>query len=382
MRENRACRFDRDANSFTPGLPASPWPRATFPFRRKADSKSEPVVAAGILPLRSRHRHFTRCLGLFRRSGSTTENRGRCPGGDRTVKALFSTFDPESELSRLNRMVRPFAASGDLVAVLKEYETWQHLSGGACSAKTGALVQAWSDAEKAGRVPHASELASLAQPTLNLAGSWTKERGTVTRTTNHPLNLNSVAKATSFTAFRGSANATARGGRSAARCGRRHDGLGRCVPGRHPGSSAPGRQRLPADVILLNDAAVATSGGYQRFYRIGEKRSSHILDPKTGRPAMGVSSATVTAPTSIMANAVATTLCVLDPREGIRFVESMPGVECLIVTSADKQFRSRGFAALGSFLSRREQTGRRPLWERQERRGGQEGKSRSVAGGT
>lgn len=73
---------------------------------------------------------------------------------------------------------------------------------------------------------------------------------------------------------------------------------------------------------------------------------SHLLDPRSGMPAHAVCGATVVAPKSVTANALATILCVLGPEEGFKLVERIPGAECLLITSAGKQLRSRGFAAL------------------------------------
>src|SRR6185369_5073049 len=84
------------------------------------------------------------------------------------------------------------------------------------------------------------------------------------------------------------------------------------------------------------------SGGYERFYTIGGKRYSHIFDPRTGRPAGGAAGATVVAPDNVAANALATTLCVLPPEEGLKLVASVPGAECLIIAADGRRFRSAG----------------------------------------
>lgn len=39
-------------------------------------------------------------------------------------------------------------------------------------------------------------------------------------------------------------------------------------------------------IVLLKDAALATSGDYRNFYEIDGKRYSHVIDPRTGSPAL------------------------------------------------------------------------------------------------
>jgi hypothetical protein len=95
----------------------------------------------------------------------------------------------------------------------------------------------------------------------------------------------------------------------------------------------------------LQSGAIATSGGYERYYTIAGKRHSHIFDPRTGRSAAGAASATVIARDNVTANALATTLCVLTPDEGLKLVAAMPGVECFLVGQDGTQYRSAGFAA-------------------------------------
>ena len=100
---------------------------------------------------------------------------------------------------------------------------------------------------------------------------------------------------------------------------------------------------LPLAMLELKDGAVATSGNYQRYFTIAGKRYSHILDPRTGQPAEGVASATVVARDNVTANALATTLCVLSPEEGLRLVRQTPGASCLLVCADGSQVRSDGW---------------------------------------
>src|SRR5258706_15798311 len=80
-----------------------------------------------------------------------------------------------------------------------------------------------------------------------------------------------------------------------------------------PAENAPVRGTL-----VLREAAVATSGGYARYFTIGERRYSHLIDPRTLRPVEDVASATVVASDCVTANAMSTAACVLGAREGAR----------------------------------------------------------------
>ena len=64
------------------------------------------------------------------------------------------------------------------------------------------------------------------------------------------------------------------------------------------------------------------------------KRYHHILDPRTGRPAVGLSSVTVVAPKAELADGLATAAFVLGPRRGFDLVKKHAGVEALMVTTS------------------------------------------------
>ncbi len=260
------------------------------------------------------------------------------------LRKIFSTYDATSEISKLNGTREPVKVSAEMAEVLTAYEVWQRKSGGAFNGQVGELVRVWKDGEKANRVPDAVALdrivADLSEPGWKLDATT----NTVTRLTDQPLNLNAIGKGyiiqKASDAVRKehptvSALLVNLGGDILA-WGETSWAVGVQDPANHFDNAAP------IAGLRLKNQAVATSGGYQRFYTIDGKRYSHIFDPRTGRPAGGVASATVVANDNDTANALATTLCVLKPEDGLKLVASVPGAECLIVAPDGKQHHSAG----------------------------------------
>lgn len=83
-------------------------------------------------------------------------------------------------------------------------------------------------------------------------------------------------------------------------------------------------------VLRVRGGSVATSGDYQRCGFVDGVRYHHILNPRTGYPARGVVSVTVVCDRCADADALATAVFVMGATDGLAFVESRPGVECVI----------------------------------------------------
>jgi len=90
----------------------------------------------------------------------------------------------------------------------------------------------------------------------------------------------------------------------------------------------------------LDNNAVVTSGNYEKFVEFNGKRYSHIIDPRTGWPVSGLTSATIFAPRAELADALATSVFVMGRETGIDFINQLPGVECVIVDDQGKIFES------------------------------------------
>jgi thiamine biosynthesis lipoprotein len=93
--------------------------------------------------------------------------------------------------------------------------------------------------------------------------------------------------------------------------------------------------------ITVSNAAVCTSGGYERRSP-HDAGVHHLLDPRTGLPAGGVDSVTVVSPRAMLADGVSTAAFVLGADEGLALLQHT-GVEGLIVTSDRRRLATSGF---------------------------------------
>jgi len=97
------------------------------------------------------------------------------------------------------------------------------------------------------------------------------------------------------------------------------------------------------EVLHVSDAAVCTSGDYERKAP-NAARGHHIIDPRTAASPNALASVTVVAPTAMVADAVATAAFVLGPAEGLRFCELL-GVEALMLSLSCERYATRGMSS-------------------------------------
>lgn len=235
------------------------------------------------------------------------------------------------------------AVSADLLTVLRLYENWQPATGWALNAQVDVLRAIWKTAENEGRLPEPEPLHSLVRVMRSPAWNIDSASGLVTRTTSHTLDLNAAAKGYIVQrvgeVIKSNFPNIASG---LVNLGGDMFGWGRSWPIGIQNPKTPEENAIPLAAVRLNNSAVATSGGYQRYFVIDSRRYSHLIDPRTGQSAESVCSATVTARDSTTANLLATTLCVLGVEEGLRLIESISGVECLLVNASGEVFTSSG----------------------------------------
>ena len=100
----------------------------------------------------------------------------------------------------------------------------------------------------------------------------------------------------------------------------------------------------------IRHGGLATSGDYERYVLIDGRRYGHIVDATTGWPVQGLASASVIAPSCLLAGAVST-LALLQPAAvGLRHLERS-GLDWLAI---DAEGRLHGpLAASGTDLQQR-----------------------------
>jgi thiamine biosynthesis lipoprotein len=105
----------------------------------------------------------------------------------------------------------------------------------------------------------------------------------------------------------------------------------------HVGIQHPRAEGLLARTLRVSDAAVCTSGDYERRGTGGE---GHILDARSHQPVRDLASATVIAPTAMAADGLSTAAMVLGRTDGLRFLRDQ-GVRGLLI-AADGTIESVG----------------------------------------
>lgn len=99
----------------------------------------------------------------------------------------------------------------------------------------------------------------------------------------------------------------------------------------------PGGLAAVVSAAGADELAVATSGTAER--------GDHIVDPRTGRSAVtDLVAVTVVAPRLTWADCWATAAFAMGSREGLRWLESLPGVEGLLITAGDEVRCTGGLA--------------------------------------
>ncbi|GAX55770.1 FAD:protein FMN transferase [Streptomyces olivochromogenes] len=207
----------------------------------------------------------------------------------REVDARFSPFRADSEVSRLDRgELTPHELSPDLTEVLGLCEEYRVATGGAFDVR----------------------LPGRGLDPCAMVKGWSVQRA---------ANLLS-GRGTSRFCLNAGGDVVAAGGPW--RVGVRH----------------PERADRLCTVLEITDGAVATSARYER--------GDHILDGRTGRPATGLLSITVVAPSLTAADATATAAFAMGA-EGVEWAASREGCEVFAVDAERRVLRTAGLPVAG-----------------------------------
>ena len=208
---------------------------------------------------------------------------------------ILSTYDPASEISRVNRS-EAAAQSPELLELLEIYRLWEAKTRGALSVRPFG-PRSPLNVDALGKAYILEKSAAIVRQVAGVDGF---------------LNI----------------------GGDIAVWGRAAELL--VADPAHPEDNAD-----PLTRIRVKDSCAATSGSYAR--------GMHLVDPRTGSRVSSGVSATVVARDAITANALATTLCIVERDEGMSLVASLAGAEALRIEQGSPLQRSGGFSRLEQF---------------------------------
>jgi len=252
------------------------------------------------------------------------------------LNAIFSDYDPESELRRLCDATsegKYIPVSEDLWRVLLAAQDLSTRSDGAFDVSVGPIVRLWRRARRQRVMPsperleEARALVGYRHIRLN-----PQDRSVQLAKPGMRLDLGGIAKgyavdeALAVLRRRGIAQALVQAAGDTA--------LGDPPPGEKGwriGIAPLAPDSPPSRILLLANAGVATSGDAFQYVEIDGKRYSHIVDPRTGLGLTDHSSVTIVAPDGMTADGLATTVSVLGPQRGIELIDATPGTAAFIV---------------------------------------------------
>lgn len=255
------------------------------------------------------------------------------------LEALLSNYQPQSELSRINREAGSHAVTTDpeTFRFLKESLAWSARSDGAFDITVGKLMKAWGFFRSTGHVPTDAELARVRAET-----GWKRvvlTAGTRTvRFTAPDVELDPGGIGKGFAV-------------DAAIHELRADGVGAALLsagsstiyalGAPPDATGwkvrvPDPQHRGADLstIALHDTSLSTANCSEKHFVVGGHQYCHIMDPRTLRPVEGRLQATVIASSATDSDALSNVMFVLDEDGRRRVMASLPRADAALVVLA------------------------------------------------
>lgn len=262
------------------------------------------------------------------------------------VESLMSVYDPDSEVSRLNRSGQLRNPHPYVVEVLRQSERYSRLSAGAFDITVQPLWKLYSEAAHANELPSSDEIQAARQLV-----DWRQVsvRDDLIRLRNQgaKITLNGIAQG--YAADRVAACLKSAGIENSL-----VDAGELCAAGRSATGSAwsagiqhPRQDDAYCGIAALGDRSLATSGDYETTFGRGYQ-NNHLFDPRTGRSPTELASVSVAAFTAAAADALSTAICVLGIERGRALIEQVDGADMYVTTKAGRSFATNGFPLLDS----------------------------------
>ena len=254
------------------------------------------------------------------------------------LSAIFSSYDQNSEFSQWQLSnKKPVGVSPELFEAMELFDHWRLTTNGALDPAAGAIVKLWQQAEKANEFPTEAAIENVKKEINQQHWALNKTNQTATHLSTTPLLFNSFLKsyiiekvANKVMGLEGISGVVVNIGGDVMTKGSFVETINIVDPladAENNGSTA---------ILSLSNKAIATSGNYRRGFSIKGHHFSHIVDPRSGKPAEMVASATVVSDKATEAGALATAFNILTPEESKALAARFNAAYQIILTNGKK----------------------------------------------
>jgi len=270
-------------------------------------------------------------MGTFWETTSPNKNAGKIVFKEAArVEELLSKYKIDSEVSKLNRLGK-LKVSADTFYIIKKSKEFYEASSGAFDITVAPLVSLWGFTNQEYSLPSANKI----QETLSLVGSdkiilHTNDNVVEFKLPGMKIDLGAIAKGFALDCAvkelkkRNINNCLINAGGQIYALGDRFGKAWKIA------IKDPRKVGVSSTLELRNQSA-STSGDYEQFFLIGNKRYSHILNPKTGYPVdSDIMSITVVASTGLEADALSTAVFVMGRENGQELLKKINGAAAKI----------------------------------------------------
>lgn len=271
------------------------------------------------------------------------------------IEARMTINQEGGEINRLNASAgKEFVPlSEDTLFVLNKAKEYAQLSGGSFDMTVGPITKAWGIFTDSPKVPTRDEIQRLLNLVdyrdLEVIADQSEAR---LKDSGQIVDLGAIAKgyaadeAIKIYKDNGVKSAFISLGGNVATLGGKPDGTPWKVGIRNP----RGPEGSYIGIVSVKDKAVVSSGDYERYFEEDGVKYHHIMDPRTGYPSdSGLIGTTIISDASIDADALSTAVFVMGLNEGLRFVESLDGVEAVLITDDKKVYVTTGLISSFEF---------------------------------
>ena len=258
------------------------------------------------------------------------------------IEKMLSVKDKSSEIAKLNQHkdLEFVNVNSEVIFLLEESAKFSALTQGAFDISVGPLVELWKESLEQGYVPANAEIHKIL-PLVDYRNIEIDSRKNLVKFKKKGMKIDlggiakgyAVDRAIKVLRKKGVKNCLIEAGGDLFASGKGINKKEWMIGLRNP------RETSLILEFSCTNKGVATSGDYERFKILNEKRYHQLIDPRAGLPESEIISATIVAPDAMTADALSTAVLILGKEKGMKLIKKTEDIEGVIIVKEKEDFR-------------------------------------------